>query len=147
MKKAGGLPTLSEAEERHFVDVLLAASGSGKTYSDRSGRKVLKFPNNTLSSDWALNFVSSADDVATPTSVGGSGATDARPGDRRRNVSGNSLKNYLHSSVRSGNPFWEWEWWGGERVVFGCEFCFWGYKQCLGFVEATGENVLLAGWN
>jgi len=67
--KAGGQTILSEVEERHFVDVLLAAAEFGspltsfdvrilvKRYLERMGRTVRKFRDNMPGGDWVLNFL------------------------------------------------------------------------------------------
>lgn len=68
-EKVGGQPLLSELEERHLVDVLLAASEFGspvtsldlrhivKRYLDRCGKRIPKLPDNFPGHDWVLNFI------------------------------------------------------------------------------------------
>lgn len=68
-KKVGGQTVLLEVEERHIVDVLLAAAEFGspltcmdlrmvvKKYLDRAGRTVTKFFNNLPGPEWCLNFI------------------------------------------------------------------------------------------
>lgn len=65
----GGQTLLTEVEERHLVDVVLAASEFGspltafdlrmvvKKYLDESGKTIRKFANNLPGNDWALNFL------------------------------------------------------------------------------------------
>lgn len=69
LKKVGGQSILTEVEERHIVDVLLAASEFGspltsfdlrilvKRYLERMGKTVQKFKNNLPGGDWVLNFL------------------------------------------------------------------------------------------
>lgn len=69
LEKPGAPTSLTEVEERHIVDVLLASAEYGspltsfelrlivKRYLDKSGRIISKFRNNTPGPDWGLNFL------------------------------------------------------------------------------------------
>lgn len=69
LAKPGGQPVLTEVEERHIVDVVVASAEYGspitslelrmivKRYLDSVGKQISKFSDNLPGTEWALNFI------------------------------------------------------------------------------------------